>query len=166
MKREKDMRRKARIKLYDKTDIATVYSVQINGDSLTEFDKFVERYKNDSEVAEDLAHIMKRLEIMLCESGFMERKFRPESKMNDNVCALPIEKSKLRLYYIRISDAIIIVGNGGKKKGRTYQEDDTLNGYILDLRKIDKVLKEALKAGIVSIEKQGIANINNMEIEL
>lgn len=48
--------------------------------------------------------------------------------MNDRVCAMSVLKSKLRLYCLRLSDKILILGNGGVKKTGTYDEDDTLKG--------------------------------------
>ena len=46
--------------------------------------------------------------------------------MNDHVSALAIDSRKLRLYCLRISDQILILGNGGVKTTRTYEEDPKL----------------------------------------
>ena len=61
--------------------------------------------------------------------------------MNDNVHAIPINHSKLRLYCLRISEQILILGNGGIKKTKSYQEDPKLYGYILDLQQFEKNIK-------------------------
>lgn len=71
----------------------------------------------------------------IADMGALERYFRPEGKLKDRVCALPIMQSKLRLYCLRLSDKILVLGNGGVKKTRTYNEDDTLKGYVLTLMK-------------------------------
>lgn len=55
--------------------------------------------------------------------------------MNDRVCALPVLRSKLRLYCLRLSDSILILGNGGVKKTKTYNEDYTLKGYVITFQK-------------------------------
>ena len=81
----------------------------------------------------------------------MERLFRPEGRLNDGVCALPVVKSKLRLYCLRLSDKILILGNGGIKKTRTYNEDDMLKGYVITLQKFEKLLKESEKDGSVVV---------------
>ena len=65
--------------------------------------------------------------------------------MSDNVKALAIDSHKLRLYCLRISDQILILGNGGIKNTRTYQEDETLSGYVMNLQTFDKVLHNAIK---------------------
>ena len=73
--------------------------------------------------------------------------------MNDNVAALSIDSRKLRLYCLRISDQIMILGNGGVKTTRTYQEDDELRGYVMDLQRFDELLKTGSKNGTNMIEK-------------
>lgn len=86
--------------------------------------------------------------------------------MNDNLCALSIDSRRLRLYCLRISDQILIVGNGGEKTTRTYQEDETLSGYVMDLQKFDELLKQAQKSGVISIENNVITGIDTATFEL
>ena len=45
------------------------------------------------------------------------------------------ELELLLLDQSRLSDRILILGNGGQKKTRTYDEDDTLKGYVLTLQR-------------------------------
>lgn len=98
----------------------------------------------------------------IIDKGALERFFRPEGR----VSALSIDSRKLRLYCLRISDQILIVGNGGIKNTRTYQEDETLSGYVLDLQKFDELLLQAQKNGSISIEKNVIVGIDNKIFEL
>ncbi len=44
-----------------------------------------------------------------------------------------------------ISDQILILGNGGVKTTRTYEEGPKLMGYVVDLQAFDKALTEAQK---------------------
>ena len=97
----------------------------------------------------------------IIDKGALERFFRIEGKMSDNVAALSIDSRKLRLYCLRISDQILILGNGGAKLTRTYEEDTELSGYVMDLQKFDKVLIEAQKNGTVTIEKNIITDIQS-----
>lgn len=99
------------------------------------------------------------------ESEF-ERFFRNEGKMSDNVKALAIDSRKLRLYCLRISDKILILGNGGVKTTRTYQENEKLSGYVMDLQTFDKVLLKAQKTGRVTIEKNMIIDIQSATFEI
>ena len=124
------------------------------------------RGKKNADKKEDLFIVLNALNRMLIESGFLERYFRPEGKYNDHVVALPIEKTNIRLYCLRMSDSVLIVGNGGIKKGQTYQEDDNLNGYVIALQQLDKLLKKEIIKGKVRIEKTKITGIDNTLFEI
>lgn len=88
--------------------------------------------------------------------------FRYEGKMNDDVVALSLDSKKLRLYCLRMSDQILIVGNGGVKETRTYDEDEELSGYVMDLQKFDELLKQAQEEGSIYIEQNVITGIEEM----
>ena len=84
--------------------------------------------------------------------------------MNDRVCALPITQSKLRLYCLRLSESILILGNGGVKKSRTYEENEELSGYVLTLQNFDKLIKEGVKDGTITITENTIETDNTFDI--
>lgn len=86
--------------------------------------------------------------------------------MSDNVKTLAIDSRKLRLYCLRISDQILILGNGGVKLTHTYQEDNVLSGYVVDLQAFDKALLEAQKDGKITIEKNMITDIQSATFEI
>ena len=67
---------------------------------------------------------------------------------------------------MRLSDKILIIGNGGIKDTQTYNENNELNGYVIDLQKFDALIKEAVKDGSISIEETEIKGINNKTFEL
>lgn len=98
--------------------------------------------------------------------GFLDRYFRPEGKMRDRVSALPIQSSKLRLYCLRLSDSVLIVGNGGQKDTKTYQENPELNGYVINLQKLDDILRIAEQKGTIRIEETTIEGIDDKTFEL
>ena len=58
----------------------------------------------------------------------------------------------------------MILGNGGVKTTRTYEEDPKLMGYVVDLQAFDKALTEAQKNGTVLIEKNMITNIESANL--
>ena len=93
-------------------------------------------------------------------------KFVAEFEMNDSVQALPIESGKLRLYCLRLSDQIVILGNGGVKKTRTYEEDPKLYGYVLDLQKFEKILNENIVKRYVTIEEKDLSGIEDIIFEI
>lgn len=79
--------------------------------------------------------------------------------MNDGVVALSIDSRRLRLYCLRMSDQVLIVGNGGVKDTKTYEESEELSGYVMDLQKFEKLLKQAMSEGTISIERNVITGI-------
>ena len=77
-----------------------------------------------------------------------------------------IERTRMRLYCLRMSDSVLIVGNGGMKNTKTYEEDESLNGYVITLQRLDKPLGQAMKNGKVTIEETTITGIDKTEFEL
>ena len=141
--------------LLDQTENCTIYTIQFLSDDLNEVEKFVSKFQGEGELNKDFRIIAKFIDQIL-DLGAPERYFRPEEKMKDSVVALPTLRSKLRLYGLRLSDKILILGNGGEKTSKTYQEDDKLSRYVLNLQKFDEILKEGVKDGSVVITENEI----------
>ena len=148
--------------LVEQSDKVSFYSISFQMDRTTEFERFLSKFEEEAEFNEDYQKILAALEIIL-DKGALERYFRPEGKMDDNLCAIPIESGNIRLFCLRISDQILILGNGDKKTTRTYQEDRKLLGYALDLQKFDKLLKKDLEDGVVTIEERTLKYIEDNE---
>lgn len=103
---------------------------------------------------------------MMNAMGFLDRYFRPEGKMRDRVAASPIQSSKLRLYCLRLSDSVLIVGNGGPKTTKTYEEDSELNGYVIQLQKLDDLLRLAEAKGEITIEEASLSGVDDKEFDI
>ena len=84
--------------------------------------------------------------------------------MSDSVVALPVTSSRLRLYCLRLSDKILILGNGGVKSTRTYDEDSVLKGYVMTLQKFEKLLREGVHDGSVKLTETTIETDNIFEL--
>ena len=122
-------------------------------------------FKDNATYNKDFNAILLALSKII-DKGALERFFRIEGRMNDHVSALSIDSRKLRLYCLRISDQILILGNGGVRLSRTYQEDEKLSGYVMDLQTFDKVLLKAQKNGVITIEKNMITDIESATFEI
>lgn len=157
---------KAKILNLEQTDDTGLFTIIFNGESLSEFDKFVEKFRDDATRNQDLRAILNQIEMMMSAGAFLERRFRPEGKMRDNLAALPVFKNSLRLYCLRMSDSVLIVGNGGMKNTKTYEESEDLNGYVISLQKLDALLKADISNGIVRIEKTEIVGIEGKEYDI
>lgn len=157
--------KEAKLKTLEQSDNVSLYSICFDGNAISEYETFVQKFKDDATLNTDYKNIILALEKIVAVGAF-ERFFRPEGKMSDRVAALSIDSRKLRLYCLRISDQILIVGNGGRKNTRTYEESAELSGYVMDLQAFDKMLAEAQKAGTVTIEKNVITGIEGKVFQL
>lgn len=128
---------------------AEVFTIRIDGNENTEFSKMLAlvQESGDQYIERDKAEVLKVLTRMTVK-GVLESLFRCEGGIDDRICAIPLECTRrkhgkhgtLRLYCIRISERLLIVGSGGIKTTRTYEEDDALSSKVKMMQKIDKTL--------------------------
>lgn len=154
------MRKEAKLKTIEQSDNVCMYSICFDKSDESEFEKFLIKFRDNATVNRDFKIILLAL-AKIIDKGALERFFRIEGKMRDRVGALSIDSRTLRLYCLRISEQIVILGNGGVKTTRTYQEDPLLSGYVTDLQTFDKALQEAQRTGSVKIEKNVITDIES-----
>ena len=159
------MKKKTTIDLIAESEKTALYSISFEMDGTTEFEKFVAEFEMNSTYNSDYQRIIAALQVIL-DKGALERFFRPEGKMDDNVQAIPIYGGKLRLYCLRISEQIVILGNGGAKTTNSYQNDPKLFGYVIDLQRFDKILKENIEKGYISIEEKVLNGIEDLTFEI
>lgn len=142
---------------------ATIYTIHFLSEEESEFERFYHRFKEDSRYNEDFNRILAFVG-RIAENGALERYFWREGKFNDGVYALPVIKSKLRLYCLRLSDRILILGNGGVKTTRIYNEDDSLRGFVMTLQNFEKLLREEETSGNVEITIDEIKTDSTFEL--
>ena len=159
------VKKKTTVELLNESENVSLYSISFEMDGTTEFEKFVAEFEMNATYNRDYQRIIAALQAIL-RVGALERFFRPEGSMNDSVQALPIESGKLRLYCLRLSDQIVILGNGGIKTTRTYQDDPELYGYVLDLQRFEKILNENLEKGYVTIQEKHLSGLEDMTFEI
>lgn len=133
------------------TDVTDIFSIRIDDDKMTEVDKFFILFKDTTSpvLKDDLTRIVTGLS-QIAENGALERYFRNEGGLKDRVVAIPLyivsrnhsKNGTLRLYCIRISDKLLIIGGGGLKTTRTTEEDPVLTAHVRTLQAIDCRLAE------------------------
>lgn len=146
------------LEIFEEHEEVTYYTIKFQGEDLSETDKFFSTFIEQKKFLEDLSIISRKIE-RIGKSGCEERHVRREGKMRDNVCALPengIFGCKLRLYGIRLSKNIVILGNGGHKTTKTYNEDPILNSYVEALQAIDYKIKSNLKQSKITIKYKNL----------
>ena len=141
----------------------TLYTIHFLTEEDSEFELFFNKFKDDVEFSPDLMRIVGFLG-KVADFGALERYFRPEGKMEDHVVALPTVGSKLRLYCLRLSDRILILGNGGVKNTKTYEESKGLSGYVLTLQNFDRLIKEGVKDGTITVSENKIETDKTFEL--
>ena len=141
--------------LADNSEKCTMYTIHFLSEDDTELENFISRFKDNAKYNSDFQSILVFMERIMS-NGALERYFRREGKMTDSVVALPVLKSKLRLYCLRLSDHILVVGNGGVKDTRTYEENDELQGYVMTLQRFERLLKKEAEKGNVEISETEI----------
>lgn len=160
-----NVKKKTTVELLNESEKVALYSISFEKDGTTEFEKFVAEFEMNATFNRDYQRIIAALQAIL-RIGALERFFRPEGSRNDSVQALPIESGKLRLYCLRLSDQVVILGNGGVKNTRTYEEDPKLYGYVLDLQRFEKILGENIEKGYVSIEEKELTGIEDITFDI
>lgn len=114
--------------VYKELPKVTYYTICIEGKEHNETDEFFLRFRNNKKFKKDVQIIKYWLQKIGTENGAQERYFRPERKAK----AIPIDRSKLRLYCHRLSDRIVILGGGGEKSSQKVQgSPDALSHFNL-----------------------------------
>ncbi len=148
------------IELIEEHDAVNFYSIHLSEEELSELERFFEKFPEGSPFDEDVDTIIAWLD-KIGETGALERYFRYEGKYGDGVSAIPIETSNLRLYCIRLSDRILIFGNGGVKNCAAWQDSDTLAEYVEMLVDTSRFITSRLANGtLYMVDKEIIGNLN------
>lgn len=145
------MERNLLIELLEDGEKVSLYSPRFEGEEYTEFEKFLLAFKD--EYPHDIQVLIRRIDLIKL-SGAEDRHFRYEGTKQDRVMALPshIDTACLRLYCLNLSHKVLILGNGGVKTTKTYEDDPHLHKCVQTLQKIDIEIKEKERQKIITIQ--------------
>lgn len=115
---------------------ATIYSVLEEGEEDTLFDKFISQH--DGNYEDEVDDILETLSNIGHRYGARSQFFKEkEGKPGDLVCALFDNPDRhLRLYCIRFGSTAIIIGGGGPKTTRTWQENSDLTREVERMKQV------------------------------
>ena len=137
-----------------------LYSVLIEGDEETLLEQFFD--KMDESYDEDAKQIVVRLKTMITKTGFADYYFKKnEGNFGDHVVAF--KQNDLRIYCIYIDHTAIIVGSGGVKKVRAYQDDPELNSEAEKVKQLAKIINQAMMEHDLTIDDNGVICDNSEE---
>lgn len=148
------MKRYFEIKEYTSFEKTKFYSIQEVGEDHCETDKFFLRFMNEKKYQTDIQTIKYWIEKIGKEFAALERYFRPER----NAYALPIPppKSNLRLYCLRVSDEIVILGNGGIKTSNLVQNSPDALPHFEIMNQVSFILKKMKEYNRISFQGKEI----------
>lgn len=149
------------LKLIEEHNKVNFYSIHLSDKELSEFEEFFEKFPVGCEYDEEVDVIVAWLD-KIAERGALERYFRPEGRFGDGVGVIPIDVgNKIRLYCIRLSDKILIFGNGGVKDARRWEESKTLAPYVKMLIDTSRFISSRVQDGSIAIvDKELIGNLD------
>lgn len=155
------MRQRYSIELIEEHEKVNFYSIQLDDCELSEFERFFEKFPIGCEYDEEVDVIISWLD-KIGEKGALERYFRPEGKYGDGVGVIPIDVgNKLRLYCLRISDKILIFGNGDIKDSDSWQNSEKLAPYVEMLIETSRFIASRIRDGkIFIVDKEIIGDLS------
>lgn len=155
------MEQKYNIELIEEYEDINFYSIHLEGEELSEFENFFEKFPEGCSYDEEIDVVISWLD-KISERGALERYFRPEGHSGDGVGVIPIDiGNKIRLYCIRLSNNILIFGNGGVKDAKSWQQSTPLAPYVKLLIDTSRFIQSRIKDGtIVLVDKEIIGNLN------
>lgn len=134
--------------------------VRFKDDSTSEFEKFIDAFSGQAKFQKNIEELNYWMDT-IGKNGALDRYFRLEG---GKVKAVPVERSKLRLYCYRINEEILIWAGGGQKTTRTFEEDPKLDFQVNIIRQVGEQLNQRMNRG--SITKQDQRLIGNLEFEI
>ncbi len=166
------MKRKIELKEFLITQSTGIYTFKFQNKTLTEFDEFMYKFKDtdDDLIKDDFNRIIMAIK-KISESGALERYFRIEGKYKDNVVAIPLYITKrknhktLRLYCLRLSDHLIIIGNGDTKF-QNYNNNPLIVQYTEDLASLEQAIKFYKRTNDIKLNHNRIVVNNSINIEI
>ena len=160
-KLRKGVRQEYSIELIEEYEKVNFYSIRMKGAELTELEAFFEKFPEGSGYDDEIDVIISWLD-QIAERGALERYFRPEGRYGDGVGVIPIDVgNKIRLYCLRLSDKVLVFGNGGVKDARSWQGSETLAPYVKMLIDTSRFISSRIKDGtVVLVDKEIVGNLN------
>jgi len=141
------------IELFERGLKAAFYTIHFEHQEKSETAHFLENFVLTHR--ESIEIIVQEIIRMKDKRGANYNLFRSEGA--NFLIALPQAKNhELRLYCIWINSEIVILGNGGIKKVRTYQEDPTLKKIAQMLQKVNFLVTQRLENKSIWIENTAL----------
>ena len=156
-----NMKFKFYVELIEEHDKVNFYSIHFEEKALSELEDFFEKFPIGCKYDEEMDVIVSWLD-KIAERGALERYFRPEGRYGDGVGVIPIDVgNRIRLYCLRISDQILIFGNGGVKDADSWEHSHTLSPIVKTLIDTSRFITSRIHDGSIRVHnKDLVGNFN------
>ncbi|MEK6476041.1 hypothetical protein WJR50_00860 [Catalinimonas sp. 4WD22] len=146
-------------------DQATIYSIIESDNDDTAFEQFIAEHHTAYE--NEILDIVNRIDSIGKVVGARDHFFKHnEGKPGDLVCALYDKPGRhLRLYCIRFGSVAIILGGGGPKNTRSWQEDEKLSQEVRKMMKVSEDIANRLRDGSLYWTEDGMELIGDLNFE-
>jgi hypothetical protein len=135
---------------------AHIYSVKLKGDAETLLEKFIKDNKDSHK--KDIEYLIRKI-IKIGKLGCQDNFFKlNEGIPGDGVCAL--WHQNIRLYCIRYGHVALVVGYGGEKNVRAYQDDPELNATVKQVINLAADINQKVKEKEITFTDDGEIQIN------
>jgi hypothetical protein len=156
----------------DESRCCTFYTVQGDGESENETDKFFARYENESEYERAVQELLNFVLYTIGEDhGAVDALF---NGYENEVVGLPVKgkiqlgelsyhflQFVLRLYALKITEKIVVLFGGGVKDGRTNQTS-SLNMNWIEACRFARKITDALREGVVIVDEHNRTLTNHL----
>ncbi len=142
---------------------ASIYTIITAGGRGSLLDHFIQEHRCRFE--QDLLNILGRLRVMGRVTGALENYFKLNEGLgwDDRVAALYDTPDRhLRLYCIRLSEQMLIVGNGGPKTVRAWQDDLRLSREVTEMMHYARIIRTRLVNDHLKISANGLKFEGNL----
>lgn len=161
------------LKLWDdEGQRCTFYTVQWDGDSVNETDKFFTKYENEPEYEETVQELLSFVLYTIGEDhGAVDALF---NRFENEVTGLPVQgkirlgeftyhypQFSLRLYALKITEEIVVLFGGGIKDGPTNQTS-SLNMKWVEACGFARKITDAQRDGLIMIDEYNRTLTNHL----
>ncbi len=145
----------------DESSLVTFYTVRVEDSELSEMDKFLCKFKGDTQYGRALQELVSFLMDVMGEQqgahpAFFTRRENwavglPPSKARIGEITLRYPDFPLRLFCYRVNDELVILFNGGPKTDTSAQKSEDLNMPFLQANEFARRISKAFDDGLIAV---------------
>ncbi len=155
------MKQRYKVELVEEHEVVNFYSICLEDKEQSELEDFLNKFPLGCAYDEEVDVIISWID-KISERGALERYFRPEGSYGDGVGVIPIDVgNKIRLYCLRLTDQILIFGNGGIKDVARWEDSKKLASFVRILIDTSRFIMSRLKDGTIELRgKEIVGDLN------